>query len=98
MSVDSAAAPSAEASRQGLRIGLVGATGQVGAVVRQILIERNFPVAEIRFFASARSAGTSLPWQGQDIVIEDAATADPAIASTARPTQAVVRATIPAPL
>jgi aspartate-semialdehyde dehydrogenase len=88
MSVDSADAPYGEArhgeasdrgdSREGLRIGLVGATGQVGAVVRQILIERNFPVAEIRFFASARSAGTTLPWQGQDIVVEDAGTADPA--------------------
>ncbi|HEX8095491.1 aspartate-semialdehyde dehydrogenase [Jatrophihabitans sp.] len=62
----------------GLRIGVVGATGQVGAVVRQILVERNFPVAGIRFFASARSAGTTLPWQGQDIAVEDAATADPA--------------------
>jgi aspartate-semialdehyde dehydrogenase len=62
----------------GLRVGIVGATGQVGAVVRQILIERNFPVAEIRFFASARSAGTTLPWQGREIVVEDATTADPA--------------------
>ncbi|HEX8768692.1 MAG TPA: aspartate-semialdehyde dehydrogenase, partial [Jatrophihabitans sp.] len=61
----------------GLRVGVVGATGQVGTVVRQILIERNFPVAEIRFFASARSAGTTLPWQGQDVVVEDAAVADP---------------------
>ncbi|MDQ1739068.1 MAG: aspartate-semialdehyde dehydrogenase [Pseudonocardiales bacterium] len=62
----------------GLRIGVVGATGQVGAVVRQLLADRDFPVAEIRFFASARSAGTTLPWQGQDIVVEDAAAADPA--------------------
>jgi len=62
----------------GLRIGVVGATGQVGAVVRQLLADRDFPVAEIRFFASARSAGTTLPWQGQDILVEDAAAADPA--------------------
>ncbi|MCU1535304.1 MAG: aspartate-semialdehyde dehydrogenase [Glaciihabitans sp.] len=61
----------------GIRIGVVGATGQVGAVVRQLLEERDFPVAEIRYFASARSAGTTLPWRGEDIVIEDAATADP---------------------
>ncbi|HEX8304337.1 MAG TPA: aspartate-semialdehyde dehydrogenase [Jatrophihabitans sp.] len=61
----------------GLRIGVVGATGQVGAVVRQLLADRDFPVAEIRFFASARSAGTTLPWQGQDVVVEDAAVADP---------------------
>jgi aspartate-semialdehyde dehydrogenase len=60
-----------------VRIGVVGATGQVGAVVRRLLEERDFPVAEIRYFASARSAGTTLPWRGEDIVVEDAATADP---------------------
>ena len=58
-------------------IGVVGATGQVGVVMRQLLEERNFPVTQIRFFASARSAGKTLPWKGQEIVIEDAATADP---------------------
>ena len=61
----------------GVRIGVVGATGQVGAVVRQLLDERHFPVAEIRFFASARSAGTTLEFKGEQIVVEDAATADP---------------------
>jgi aspartate-semialdehyde dehydrogenase len=61
----------------GLRVGVVGATGQVGTVVRQILIERDFPVAEIRFFASARSAGSTLPWRDKDILVEDAAVADP---------------------
>jgi aspartate-semialdehyde dehydrogenase len=61
----------------GIRIGVVGATGQVGAVVRRLLEERDFPVAEIRYFASARSAGTTLPWKGEQIVVEDAATADP---------------------
>jgi aspartate-semialdehyde dehydrogenase len=60
-----------------MRVGVVGATGQVGAVMRRILAERNFPVSELRFFASARSAGTTLSWQGQNIVVEDAATADP---------------------
>ena len=62
---------------RGVRVGVVGATGQVGAVMRRLLEERDFPVAEIRFFASARSAGTTLPWKGEDIVVEDAATADP---------------------
>ncbi|MGV8884531.1 MAG: aspartate-semialdehyde dehydrogenase [Microbacteriaceae bacterium] len=62
----------------GVRIGVVGATGQVGTVVRALLAERNFPIAEIRFFASARSAGTTLEFNGQHIVVEDAATADPA--------------------
>ena len=61
----------------GIRIGVVGATGQVGTVVRRLLAERDFPVAEIRYFASARSAGTTLPWKDQQIVVEDAATADP---------------------
>ena len=61
----------------GLRVGIVGATGQVGGVVRQILAERNFPLAELRFFASARSAGSTLPWGDGKIMVEDAATADP---------------------
>ncbi|MGE3192652.1 MAG: aspartate-semialdehyde dehydrogenase [Microbacteriaceae bacterium] len=65
-------------SSDGVRIGVVGATGQVGAVVRRLLEERDVPVAEIRYFASARSAGTTLPWKGVEIVVEDAATADPA--------------------
>ncbi|MPY83159.1 MAG: aspartate-semialdehyde dehydrogenase [Actinophytocola sp.] len=60
-----------------MRIGVVGATGQVGAVMRKLLDERNFPVDEIRFFASARSAGKTLPWRGQDVVIEDLEQADP---------------------
>jgi aspartate-semialdehyde dehydrogenase len=60
-----------------MKIGVVGATGQVGAVVRRLLDERNFPVDEIRFFASARSAGSTLPWKGSEVVVEDAATADP---------------------
>ncbi|HEX7186872.1 MAG TPA: aspartate-semialdehyde dehydrogenase [Actinomycetes bacterium] len=60
----------------GLRVGVVGATGQVGTVMRRLLDERDFPVAEIRYFASARSAGTTLPWRGTDVVVEDAATAD----------------------
>ena len=64
-------------SSTGVRIGVVGATGQVGAVVRRLLEERDFPVAEIRYFASARSAGTTLPFKGEDIVVEDASTADP---------------------
>ena len=60
-----------------MRIGVVGATGQVGSVMRTLLAERNFPIDEIRFFASARSAGTTLPWKGGEITVEDAATADP---------------------
>ncbi len=55
---------------------MVGATGQVGTVMRRLLDERDFPVGQIRYFASARSAGSTLPWRGQDIVVEDASTAD----------------------
>lgn len=63
-----------------LNIAVVGATGQVGAVMRRLLAERDFPVASIRYFASARSAGTTLPWRGTDIVVEDvAATATEAL-------------------
>ena len=62
-------------------VGVVGATGQVGVAMRQILEERAFPVGEVRFFASPRSAGSVLPFAGpagqQSITVEDAATADP---------------------
>jgi len=60
----------------GLRVGVVGATGQVGVVMRRLLAERGFPVEQVRFFASARSAGRRLPWAGGEVVVEDAATAD----------------------
>ena len=60
----------------GMHVGVVGATGQVGAVMRRLLAEREFPLASIRFFASARSAGTTLVWGDTQVVVEDAATAD----------------------
>ncbi|EME18706.1 aspartate-semialdehyde dehydrogenase [Rhodococcus triatomae] len=56
-----------------LTIAVVGATGQVGAVMRALLEERKFPADTVRFFASARSAGKTLPFRGEEIVIEDAA-------------------------
>jgi aspartate-semialdehyde dehydrogenase len=59
-----------------MRVAIVGATGQVGVVLRSILAERNFPVDEMRYLASARSAGTTLPWSDRDIAVEDAAVAD----------------------
>ncbi|MGE9807070.1 aspartate-semialdehyde dehydrogenase [Janibacter sp. G1551] len=59
-----------------MRIGVFGATGQVGSVMRELLAERDFPVDEIRYFASARSAGATLPWGEQEITVEDSATAD----------------------
>ena len=59
-----------------VNVAVVGATGQVGAVMRRLLDERNFPIVTMRFLASARSAGTTLPWRGTDITVEDASTAD----------------------
>jgi aspartate-semialdehyde dehydrogenase len=60
-----------------MRVAIVGATGQVGGVMRRVLAERSFPVDELRLFASSRSAGRTIEWQGVDIVVEDAAQADP---------------------
>jgi aspartate-semialdehyde dehydrogenase len=60
-----------------VNIGVVGATGQVGVAMRQILLERGFAADQVRFFASARSAGTVLPFGDREITVEDAATADP---------------------
>ncbi len=58
-------------------IGVVGATGQVGQVMRNLLDERDFPATSVRFFASARSQGRKLGFRGQEIEVEDAATANP---------------------
>src|SRR3954451_12861969 len=59
-----------------MRIGIIGATGQVGGVMLRVLAERQFPVDELRLFASARSAGKTIDWQGRSYQVEDAATAD----------------------
>jgi aspartate-semialdehyde dehydrogenase len=59
-----------------LNLGVVGATGLVGGLMREILAERRFPVASLRLFASARSAGTALPWVDRAVTVEDAASAD----------------------
>ena len=59
-----------------MNLGLFGATGMVGEVMRSVLAERRFPAERVRFFASARSAGRKLPWAGGEVEVEDAATAD----------------------
>jgi aspartate-semialdehyde dehydrogenase len=59
-----------------MRVGIFGATGQVGGVMRTLLAERRFPVTELRFFASARSAGRRLPWGDGEIEVEDTELAD----------------------
>ena len=63
-------------SLTGMNIGIVGATGQVGGVVLSILAERDFPVDELRLFASPRSAGRTIEWNGRTITVEDASIAD----------------------
>jgi aspartate-semialdehyde dehydrogenase len=71
----------------GLRIAVVGATGQVGSVLRRLLAVGDLPVTSVRYLASARSAGTELPWEGgwdgrpydgtpRSVLVEDVATAD----------------------
>ena len=57
-------------------VGIVGATGQVGGVMRSVLAERRFPVTRMRYFATARSAGRHLPWAGEHVEVEDAEKAD----------------------
>ena len=59
-----------------MRVGVFGATGQVGGVMRSVLEQRRFPINELRFFASARSAGRRLTWGDEEILVEDADTAD----------------------
>ena len=59
-----------------LTVGVFGATGQVGGVMRRLLVGRSFPAGRVRFFASARSAGRSLAFRGAEVVVEEAAGAD----------------------
>lgn len=63
-------------AEKALNVAVVGATGQVGSVMRRLLLERNFPIENIRFFASARSAGSVLPFGDRDVTVEDIATED----------------------
>lgn len=62
--------------KDNLTVAVVGATGQVGRVMRTLLDQRNFPASNFRFFSSARSAGTVLDFKGQQVTVEDTATAD----------------------
>ena len=63
------------ANAENLTIAVVGATGQVGAVMRELVAER-FPEATVRLFSSARSAGRALVHLDSEIVVEDVETAD----------------------
>ncbi|MEK9869014.1 MAG: aspartate-semialdehyde dehydrogenase, partial [Gammaproteobacteria bacterium] len=57
-------------------VAIVGATGAVGEVMREILEERGFPVRKLYLLASERSAGARLQFKGQSVVVEDLATFD----------------------
>ena len=59
-----------------MRVGVLGASGLVGGQILRFLEERAFPVTSLRAFASSRSAGKQVPWNGGEVTIEDAATAD----------------------
>lgn len=61
-----------------VNIGVVGATGQVGGVMLDLLAaDPGFEIGTLRLFASARSAGKTIEFKGEEIVVEDAAEADP---------------------
>ncbi|PZR51530.1 aspartate-semialdehyde dehydrogenase [Xylanimonas oleitrophica] len=62
-----------EINPEGVNVAVVGATGQVGGVMRRLLAEREFPVKDLRFFASARSAGSVLEFGGYEVPVEDVA-------------------------
>jgi aspartate-semialdehyde dehydrogenase len=53
------------------KLGIVGATGAVGRIIRQLLEEREFPIRRVKFLASARSAGTELEFRGEPVTVEE---------------------------
>ncbi|MER2030398.1 MAG: aspartate-semialdehyde dehydrogenase [Solibacillus sp.] len=55
-----------------LNVAVVGATGAVGSKMMEKLIERKFPIASIKFLASARSAGKQIEFNGENYTIEEA--------------------------
>lgn len=52
-------------------IAIVGATGAVGGIIRDLLEKRNFPAERVRFLASARSAGSKIRFRGQEVLVEE---------------------------
>ncbi|MCL3778476.1 MULTISPECIES: aspartate-semialdehyde dehydrogenase [unclassified Actinomyces] len=71
MSVNEYVAPA-----DGVSLAVIGATGQVGRVMRAMLAERGFPASRVRFLSSARSAGQVVEFRGAKVEVEDVATAD----------------------
>ena len=71
-------------------IAIVGATGAVGQLIRQMLEERDFPYKKITFLASARSAGKTITFKGEEHTVKELKPEafddiDLAIGSTPRP-------------
>jgi aspartate-semialdehyde dehydrogenase len=54
----------------GYRVGVLGATGLVGTTILELLADRDFPVAELTLFASERSAGREIEWEGQALTVQ----------------------------
>ena len=81
-----------------VNIGVVGATGQVGQVMRTLLEERDFPATGVRFFASSRSQGKKLSFRGQEIEVEDGKTDITFTCSRESGPGAVEKLTAPGPL
>ena len=53
-----------------VNIAILGATGAVGCEMRKVLEEYDIPVGELRLLASARSAGTKVPFKGGEVAIQ----------------------------
>jgi aspartate-semialdehyde dehydrogenase len=53
------------------RVGVVGATGAVGREMIKMLESRNFPVEQVRYLASAKSAGKKLAYLGKEVIVEE---------------------------
>jgi aspartate-semialdehyde dehydrogenase len=58
-------------SGRGLRVGILGATGAVGQEIVKCLERRRFPVSALRLLASARSVGTTMPFCGERLSVEE---------------------------
>jgi aspartate-semialdehyde dehydrogenase len=54
----------------GYRVGVLGATGLVGSTILELLVDREFPVAELRLLASERSAGKEVEWGGESLTVQ----------------------------
>lgn len=61
------------AEQQTYNVAIVGATGAVGQKIKQILEDKKFPVNQLKLLSSARSAGKEETFNGETIIVEEAA-------------------------